>query len=284
MLHVTKSEHEIDICVSKLSSYFTETWDYTKSELLEDNITVLTDDNNTAFFILRLEEDYTHYDFGFVDEELRNKGLGTKYVAQIIENAKSLNKSIRATVRLENIASYKTMLKNGFKQANTFVIGSSTGVEMIYDYPINIDLDKYKSSKESSCGLFTLSALSELKYKSFVKADDLNMVCVPNYGIQKETMIQAIMSLFKDYDFKVVSNYTDNTEDVFHLIEQHFTKPNRFALACIKVDKVYDHWVLITNYNNVHFTTLDSEYGRKMWTKYDLFSKMIQSNMFTILL
>lgn len=284
MLHNTKDENAINLCVKELSNYFKETWDYNKEDFFENNIYLLTDDKNNCFFILREEDDYLHYDFGFVNETLRGKGIGTKAVSEIIDFGKSFNKTIRATVRLENIASYKTMINNGFLMRNTFVIGSSTGVEMIYSYTKTIDIKKYISTKLSSCGLFVLSALSDLKYNNYIEPDKLNAPCISNYGIQKETMVQCIMSIFKDYSFKVVSNYTDDTEDVFHLIEQHFVKPNKFAIACIKTDKMYDHWVLIIKYNGTHFTCIDSEYKQKMWTKYELFSKMVQSNMFTILI
>lgn len=284
MLHVTKEDKDLDLCIKNLSDYFKETWDYCKQDLFEDNIYVLTNETNTCFFILRNENDYLHYDFGFVNSNFRGNGIGTKAITEIIDFGRQFNKSIRATVRLENIASYKTMFNNGFLVNNTFVIGSSIGVEMIYNYPRTIDIKKYISNKPSSCGLFVLSALSDLKYNNYIAPDELNVPCIPNYGIQKETMIQCIMSVFKEYNFKVVSNYTDDTEDVFHLIKQWFVKPNHFAIACIKTDKMYDHWILIKNYNGVHFNCIDSEYKEKDWTKYELFSKMIQSNMFTILI
>lgn len=284
MLHVTKNIEDLNNCIEKLSNYFKETWDYNKQDLLEDNIYVLTNDDNTCYFILRNEDDYLHYDFGFIDPNLRGNGMGTIAVSEIINFGRNFNKPIRATVRIENIASYKTMLNNGFLIKDTFVIGSSTGLEMIYNYPKTINLEKYTSNKASSCGLFVLSALSDLKYNNYIEPDKINVPCIPNYGIQKETMIQCVMSVFKEYNFKVVSNYTDNTEDVFHLIEQWFVKPNRFAISCIKTDKIYDHWILIIDYNGVHFNCIDSEYKQKNWTKYELFSKMIQSNMFTILI
>ena len=277
-------EATIKLCCEKLSKQFPETWDEDVQDLLNDNMHVLSNDEHTTFFILRIEGGYTHYDWGYVDEKLRGQGIGKQAVQFIVEYAKQFKLPVRATVRIENIASYKTMLYAGFKMADTTTIGSSTGVEMLYYYIPEMDLTKYDSKKPSSCGLFVLSALSELKYNNYIAPDELNAICVPNLGISKETMIRLIMSLFKEYTFKVVSNYTDATESAFHLIENYFTKPHRFAVVCVKEDLIYDHWMLVLDYDGRMFTTIDSEHRYRSWTKLEFFSKMIQSNLFSILI
>jgi GNAT superfamily N-acetyltransferase len=283
MIRNNKTDLALDTCITKMSSYFTESWDYTKEDLLEENIDVLCNEELTAFFIIRKEDDFTHYDFGLVDEELRGSGIGTKAVKQIVEMYKDLP-PVRATVRVENIASYKTMERAGMIQVNTFVIGSSLGVEMIAYPRKKIDINKYISSKPSSCGLTVLSALSDLKYNNYIKPDEILVPCIENFGISKETMVQAICTIMKEHNFKVISNYVTEPEAAWHQIEHWFTKPNRFAIANVMIDTVYEHWVLITDFDGTMFTVIDNLEGKQLIMKNKMFSKMIQSNMFTILL
>lgn len=285
MLQRTKDIEDFKLCIKLLSEYFTETFDYTLDDFNEENIHLLINNPKTAFFILRFESDLTHYDFGFIIESERGKGLGTIAIKEIIEYSKEIsNNPIRATVRVENISSYKTMLKNSFIVDSTFMIGSSIGVSMFYDFTKKVDIEKYLSTKPSSCGLTVLSALSDLKYNQYVSPDSLNIPCIPNRGIPKETMIQGVMALFKDYTFKVISNYTTPSEDVWHLFEQHFLNRNSYAIACVKEDLSYGHWMLVTKYDGTFVYTIDSIYKQKQWTKFEFFSKFVQSNMFAILL
>ena len=283
-LHITKDLTEIEILENKLKTYFTETWDETV-ESLQERI-VITDKNLHYVSIFREEDDFLHYDWAFLDEEYRGKGFQTKAIPYIFKNMlpEELIKDCRATVRFSNFKSYYSLKSAGFKEFNTHIIGSDLGIEMIYTTSQKININKYISSKPSSCGLTVLSAVHDLKFHNYIKPDDLIVSCKPNKGIPQQEMLNYCLINFGFNLVKVYSNmYNLSSEEVLHKLEQHFTKYNSYAIVDTIIDG-YEHWVLITNKEDNIYYTLDSENKLDCITSQLLYSRMVQTGYFMILL
>lgn len=290
-LNFIKTFSIIEECLNTLGKHFENlgTFDYTKEELQNDNIIICNNNDLTYFSILRIEDDFIHYDFSWLKENLRGKGNGTLFIKQIIEYCKSnFNKDIRATARLSNIASCNSLLKAGFFINNTDLIDQELCYEFIYRN-FQFNKEKYISKLPSSCGLSALSFILDWK-GNYIHPDELKVPCIKNKGIPKEIMLDYLQYLLKSREFKLISNLHMKSEDTIHLLENHLTNKYNIALCCVdseyrdKYDLSYEHWIIIIEDTGTHFKTFDNLNGFTIFQKNKFYNKMMFSNMFTILL